>query len=71
MSFPEFVILAEATQVFVKTKIDKNFEPDFDDLKSKITPNTKGMIINTPSNPTGGLVKRGYQKIIKNAQITT
>ena len=38
VSFPEFVILAEATPIFVKTKIDKNFEPDFDDLKSKITP---------------------------------
>ena len=66
VSFPEFVILAEATPIFVKTKIDKNFEPDFDDLKSKITPNTKGMIINTPSNPTGGVwSKEAIKKSLK------
>ena len=55
VSFPEFVKMAEAEPVLVDTIPDKNFEPDFDDLKSKIKSSIKGVIINSPSNPTGGV----------------
>ena len=55
VSFPEFVKMADAKPVLVKTLSENNFEPDFFDLKSKISPNTKGVIINSPSNPTGGV----------------
>ena len=55
VSFPEFVKMAEAKPVLVDTIPDKNFEPDFDDLKSKIDSSIKGVIINSPSNPTGGV----------------
>ena len=55
VSFPEFVKMAEAKPVLVDTIPDKNFEPDFDDLKSKINSSIKGVIINSPSNPTGGV----------------
>ena len=55
VSFPEFVSLADAEAVFVNTLPDRRFEPDFDDLASKITDRTKGVIINTPSNPSGGV----------------
>ena len=55
VSFPEFVKMAEAEPILVDTIPDKNFEPDFDDLKSKINSSIKGVIINSPSNPTGGV----------------
>ena len=55
VSFPEFVKMAEAEPVLVNTIPDKNFEPDFNDLKSKINSSIKGVIINSPSNPTGGV----------------
>ena len=55
VSFPEFVSLADAEAVFVNTLPDQRFEPDFDDLASKITDRTRGVIINTPSNPSGGV----------------
>ena len=55
VSFPEFVKMADAEPVLVDTIPDKNFEPDFDDLKSKINSSIKGVIINSPSNPTGGV----------------
>ena len=55
VSFPEFVKMAEAEPVLIGTIPDKNFEPDFDDLKSKINSSIKGVIINSPSNPTGGV----------------
>ena len=38
-----------------KTNAKKQYEPDFKDLNSKITSSTKGIIINSPSNPTGGV----------------
>ena len=55
VSFPEFVRLADADPVFINTVPDNNFEPDFDDLQSKITKRVKGVILNSPSNPTGGV----------------
>jgi len=55
VSFPDFVSVTGATPVFVSTDSSKQFEPNFQDLESKITSNTKGIIINSPSNPTGGV----------------
>ena len=55
VSFPEFVRLSDAEPVLVETISKKNFEPDFSDLKTKITTKIKGVIVNSPSNPTGGV----------------
>ena len=55
VSFPEFVKMAEAKPVLVDTLSESNFEPNFDDLESKINSTIKGVIINSPSNPTGGV----------------
>ena len=52
VSFPEFVKMADAKPVLVNTLPENNFEPDFSDLESKINPKIKGVIINSPSNPT-------------------
>ena len=55
VSFPDFVSVTGAKPVFVNTDPLHQFEPILDDLKAKITPRTKGIIINSPSNPTGGV----------------
>jgi len=55
VSFPDFVSVTGAKPVFVATDSRKQNEPDFNDLKNKITKKTKGIIINSPSNPTGGV----------------
>ena len=55
VSFPEFVRLSGAEPLFVDTLPKKQFEPDFNDLHKKIDPSIKGVIINSPSNPTGGV----------------
>ena len=55
LSFPEFVTIAGAEPLFVNTIPTKQFEPDFDDLLNKIDESVKGVIINSPSNPTGGV----------------
>jgi len=55
VSFPEFIKMADAKPILVNTISDNNFEPDFIDLESKLDKNIKGVIINSPSNPTGGV----------------
>jgi aspartate aminotransferase len=55
VSFPDFVSITGATPVFVNTDPLNQYQPIFNDLESKITSNTKGIIINSPSNPTGGV----------------
>jgi aspartate aminotransferase len=55
VSFPEFVNFSGATPVIVGTDPDRQFEPLFDELEAKIGSRTKGIIINSPSNPTGGV----------------
>ena len=55
VSFPDFVSITGATPVFVNTDASNQFEPDFENLTHQLTSNTKGIIINSPSNPTGGV----------------
>jgi len=55
VSFPDFVAVTGAKPVFVRTDSSCQFEPIINDLRSKITSRTKGIIINSPSNPTGGV----------------
>ncbi len=55
VSFPDFVSITGAKPVFVKTNPNSQYEPIMDDLKNKISKHTKGIIINSPSNPTGGV----------------
>jgi aspartate aminotransferase len=55
VSFPDFVSVTGAKPIFVTTDPARQFEPVMDDLKAKITSRTKGIIINSPSNPTGGV----------------
>ena len=69
VSFPEFVRLSEAEPVLVNTIPENNFEVDFDDLASMSSNKTKGIIINTPSNPTGGVwSKEAIVKLLKVAK---
>jgi len=55
VSFPEFIRLTDAEPVLINTVPERQFEPDWDDLKRKLTPRTRGIITNSPSNPTGGI----------------
>ncbi len=53
VSYYEMANMAQAVPVLVNLDESRNFEIDFDLLKSKITKKTKAMIVNSPSNPTG------------------
>ncbi|MEN3432108.1 pyridoxal phosphate-dependent aminotransferase [Brucella melitensis] len=53
VSYPEMVAINGGTPVFVDTKIEDNFKLTAADLEKAITPKTKWLIFNSPSNPTG------------------
>jgi aspartate aminotransferase len=53
LSYPAIVELAEGTSVIVKTTQEAGFKMKPEDLEAAITPKTKWVILNSPSNPTG------------------
>ena len=53
VSFPEMVGLAGAKSVIIETDAVHNFKITVDQIKKVLTPNTRAILINTPSNPTG------------------
>jgi aspartate aminotransferase len=57
-SYPEQVRLAGAEPVFVPCHEDHGFRLTADDLRAAITPRTRGLFLNTPSNPTGAVYSR-------------
>ena len=65
VAYAPSVILSDGVVVPLKLKEENDFKILPEDLKKVITPKTKAMIINYPSNPTGGVMtKEDYAKII-------
>src|SRR5258706_132446 len=48
-----------ATPVPIPIRMEHDFRLDVDELASLITPRTKMLVINSPANPTGGVLTRG------------
>jgi aspartate aminotransferase len=53
VSYPDIVVLAGASPVFVKTDEKDGFKMNPQQLSSAICKRTRAVIINSPSNPTG------------------
>ncbi len=58
VSYPQMVLLAEGTPVFVEATIEQNFKITPEQLEAAITPKTKAIILCTPSNPTGAVYSK-------------
>jgi len=58
VSYPPIVILAGATPVIVETKESDDFKLSAEALEKAITPRTKLLVLNSPSNPTGSVYTR-------------
>ncbi len=55
VTYPEQVKFSDGTPVIIETDDSTGFKITAEQLKAVITPNTKALILNTPSNPTGGV----------------
>ncbi|RFB81404.1 pyridoxal phosphate-dependent aminotransferase [Methylovirgula sp. 4M-Z18] len=64
VSYPEMVALCGGTPVFVNCTIAHNFKLQAADLDRAITPKTKWLVLNSPSNPTGAAYTHAELKAI-------
>ncbi|HXM94932.1 MAG TPA: pyridoxal phosphate-dependent aminotransferase [Candidatus Dormibacteraeota bacterium] len=65
VSFPDIVKYAGGTPVFVETKPEDGFSVKASTIEKAITPTTRMLILNSPSNPTGGVVPpEEYERIL-------
>lgn len=64
VSYPEMVAICGGTSVFVPTTIESKFKLQAADLDKAITPKTKWLIFNSPSNPSGAAYTRDELKAI-------
>ncbi|MEP4197542.1 MAG: pyridoxal phosphate-dependent aminotransferase [Aliishimia sp.] len=53
VSYPDMVLLAGGTPVVAQASLQTGYKLTADQLEAAITPNTKWLIFNSPSNPTG------------------
>jgi len=58
VSYPDIVILADGKPVVVEAGIEQNFKLTPAQLAAAITPRTRMLVINSPSNPTGAIYSR-------------
>ena len=64
VSYPDIVMLAGGTPVFVGCTIEHGFKLQPADLERAIGPRTKWLILNSPSNPSGAAYSRAELKAV-------
>jgi aspartate aminotransferase len=64
VSYPDMVLLAGGEPVIVPTRLEDGFKMKPEALEKAITPRTKWIIFNSPSNPTGAAYTRDELKKI-------
>lgn len=58
VSYPEMVLMADGTPVFIPAGIEQDFKITPAQLEAAITPRTKALILCSPSNPTGSVYSK-------------
>ena len=64
VSYPEMVAICGGTPVFVSTTIENDFKLQPADLEAAITPKTKWLMFNSPSNPSGAAYSEAELKAL-------
>jgi aspartate aminotransferase len=74
VSYPPMIYLAGATPVILPTQEKNEFLLTPGELKAALTPNTRAIILNSPSNPTGSVYSRkdleGLAQVILDHDLT-
>ena len=73
LTYPEVVKVCGGVPVYLESKKENKFKFTADDLKKAITPKTKMLIFNSPSNPTGAVYTeeevRAIARVCEEAEI--
>ncbi|MBR2748147.1 MAG: pyridoxal phosphate-dependent aminotransferase [Bacteroidales bacterium] len=64
VSYPQMVLLAGGTPVYVDTGIEQGFKMTPEQLEKAITPRTRMLILCSPSNPTGAVYSKEELKAL-------
>ena len=64
VSYPDMVLIAGGKPVIVQTTLEKSFKLQAEDLERAITPKTKWVLLNSPSNPSGAAYSRAEMKAL-------
>ena len=64
VSYPEMVAINGGDPVIVPTRLEDGFKLQAEDLEKAITPRTKWVLLNSPSNPTGAAYTRDELKAL-------
>ena len=66
VSFPDQVAFAGGQPVFARTDASNRFRPRFENIERAATKKTRGVIINSPCNPTGAMIEHDeLRKIVE------
>jgi aspartate aminotransferase len=64
MTYAEQIRLAGGVPVVVHSCAEKGFVPEYDHIRAAVTDNTKAIILNSPTNPSGAILPRSTLKEI-------
>ena len=64
VSYPPMILLAGATPVVLPTREENGFKATPEELAAVVTPRTRAVILNSPSNPTGSVYSREELKAL-------
>lgn len=64
VSYPQMVLLAGGTPVFIDATFEQNFKITPEQLEAAITPKTRMLILCSPSNPTGSVYSKEELKAL-------
>ena len=70
VSYPDMALLSDATPVIVSGQEANGFRITPSDLEKAITPKTRALVINSPSNPTGAAYTGEELKALAEAALT-
>tara|TARA_B110000046_G_scaffold179388_1_gene208549 strand:+ start:353 stop:1522 length:1170 start_codon:yes stop_codon:yes gene_type:complete len=73
VTYPEQVKFSDGVPIFIETNDSTHFKITAEQLKNAITPNTRILLLNTPSNPTGAVYTKeeilSFGEILKGTNI--
>ena len=69
VSYPQMVLLAEGTPVYVEASIEQDFKITPEQLEAAITPRTRAIILCSPSNPTGSVYSKAELEALKDVLV--
>jgi len=67
--YPNFIRFVEGIPVFVDIFEKEGFQYDADEFRKKLSKKTKGIVVNSPANPTGAVLKKKVLEELANLPV--